>query len=98
MGPIAPNRIAPGKKLPGQMGHVTRTIQNLEVVAVDPENNLLLIKGSVPGPKKGLVIVKSGIKAAGKVNEAYELVDFTPAVEETKEADAATETAVEAAE
>ena len=34
MGPIAPNRIAPGKKLPGQMGHVTRTIQNLEVVAV----------------------------------------------------------------
>ena len=41
---------------------------------------------------------QSGIKAAGKVNEAYELVDFTPAVEETKEADAATETAVEAAE
>lgn len=34
------------------MGHVTRTIQNLEVVAVDPENNLLLIKGSVPGPKR----------------------------------------------
>ena len=98
MGPIAPNRIAPGKKLPGQMGHVTRTVQNLEVVAVDVENNLLLIKGSVPGPKKGLVIVKSGIKAAGKVNEAHELVDFTPVVEETKEADAATETPVEAAE
>ena len=97
-GPIAPNRIAPGKKLPGQMGHVTRTVQNLEVVAVDVENNLLLIKGSVPGPKKGLVIVKSGIKAAGKVNEAHELVDFTPVVEETKEADAATETPVEAAE
>lgn len=98
MGPIAPNRIALGKKLPGQMGHVTRTVQNLEVVAVDVENNLLLIKGSVPGPKKGLVIVKSGIKAAGKVNEAHELVDFTPVVEETKEADAATETPVEAAE
>ena len=98
MGPIAPNRIAPGKKLPGHMGHVTRTVQNLEVVAVDVENNLLLIKGSVPGPKKGLVIVKSGIKAAGKVNEAHELVDFTPVVEETKEADAATETPVEAAE
>ena len=72
------------KKLPGQMGHVTRTVQNLEVVAVDVENNLLLIKGSVPGPKKGLVIVKSGIKAAGKVNEAHELVDFTPVVEELK--------------
>ena len=43
MGPIAPNRIAPGKKLPGQMGHVTRTVQNLEIVAVDTTNNLLLI-------------------------------------------------------
>ena len=84
MGPIAPNRIAPGKKLPGQMGHVTRTIQNLEVVAVDPENNLLLIKGSVPGPKKGLVVVKTAIKKAGQVNPVHELVDYTPEeVEET---------------
>lgn len=74
MGPIAPNRIAPGKKLPGQMGNVTRTVQNLEVVAVDAENNLLLIKGSIPGPKKGLVVVKSAIKANGKVNPAAELV------------------------
>ena len=93
MGPIAPNRIAPGKKLPGQMGHVTRTIQNLEVVAVDPENNLLLIKGSVPGPKKGLVVVKTAIKKAGQVNPVYELVDYTPEeVEET-----VVEEAVEAA-
>ncbi len=74
MGPIAPNRIAPGKKLPGQMGHVTRTVQNLEVVAVDTENNLLLIKGSIPGPKKGMVVVKSAVKANGKVNTAAELV------------------------
>lgn len=74
MGPIAPNRIAPGKKLPGQMGNVTRTVQNLEVVAVDAENNLLLIKGSIPGPKKGLVVVKTAIKANGKVNPAAELV------------------------
>ena len=74
MGPIAPNRIAPGKKLPGQMGHVTRTVQNLEVVAVDAENNLLLIKGSIPGPKKGMVVVKSAVKANGKVNPAAELV------------------------
>ena len=93
MGPIAPNRIAPGKKLPGQMGHVTRTIQNLEVVAVDPENNLLLIKGSVPGPKKGLVVVKTAIKKAGQVNPIHELVDYTPEeVEET-----VVEEAVEAA-
>ena len=74
MGPIAPNRIAPGKKLPGQMGNVTRTVQNLEVVAVDAANNLLLIKGSIPGPKKGLVVVKTAVKANGKVNPAAELV------------------------
>ena len=74
MGPIATNRIAPGKKLPGQMGNVTRTVQNLEVVAVDVENNVLLISGSIPGPKKGLVVVKSAIKANGKVNAAAELV------------------------
>lgn len=91
MGPIAPNRIAPGKKLPGQMGHVTRTVQNLEVVAVDVENNLLLIKGSIPGPKKGLVVVKSAIKGNGKINEAQALVDYTPAVEENTEATEAAE-------
>ena len=95
MGPIAPNRIAPGKKLPGQMGHVTRTVQNLEIVAVDTTNNLLLIKGSVKKKKKGLVIVKSAIKGNGKVNDVYELVDYTP---EVAEADVTTETPVEAAE
>ena len=76
MGPIAPNRIAPGKKLPGQMGNVKRTVQNLEIVAVDKENNALLIKGSVPGPKKGLVIVRSGVKADGKKNEALDLINY----------------------
>lgn len=92
MGPIAPNRIAPGKKLPGQMGHVTRTVQNLEIVAVDVENNVLLIKGSIPGPKKGLVIVKSAIKANGKVNPAEELIEY---VEEVVEETPATETVAE---
>lgn len=85
MGPIAPNRIAPGKKLPGQMGNVTRTIQNLEIVAVDTENSILLIKGSVPGPKKGLVIVKSAIKNTGKVNDVVELVDYSEEIIETVE-------------
>ncbi|MDD8049288.1 MAG: 50S ribosomal protein L3 [Thomasclavelia sp.] len=77
MGPIAPNRIAPGKHLPGQTGNVTVTIQNLEVVAVDTENNLLLIKGSVPGPVKGMVVVKSAIKGNGAVKESHELVDLS---------------------
>ena len=76
MGPIAPNRIAPGKKLPGQMGNVTRTVQNLEIIAVDVENNVLLISGSIPGPKKGLVVVKSAVKGNGKVNPAEDLIIY----------------------
>lgn len=101
MGPIAPNRIAPGKKMPGQMGGVTRTVQNLEVVAVDVENNALLISGSIPGPRKGLVIVKSAIKAAGAVNEIAELVDYSEviieevAVEEVVAAEVVEETVEE---
>ncbi|MGL5257217.1 MAG: 50S ribosomal protein L3 [Proteocatella sp.] len=57
-----PSRVYKGKKLAGHMGAVTRTIQNLEVVRVDEEKNLILIKGSIPGPKKGLVVVKKAIK------------------------------------
>lgn len=93
MGPIAPNRIAPGKKLPGQMGNVTRTVQNLEVVAVDVENNVLLIKGSIPGPKKGLVIVKSAVKANGKVNPAEDLIVYE--TEEVVESTVVEETTAE---
>ena len=52
-----------GKNLPGQMGAEQVTVQNLKVVAVDSENQLLLISGSVPGPNKGLVIVKSAVKS-----------------------------------
>ena len=63
MGSIDPNHVRPGKKLPGHMGSETVTIQNLEVVKVDLERNLLLIKGNVPGPKKGLVTVKRAVKS-----------------------------------
>ena len=52
-----------GKKMPGQMGHVQITIQNLEVVKIDAENNVILVKGSVPGPKKSLVTLKAAVKA-----------------------------------
>ena len=55
-----------GKPLPGQMGSVTKTIQNLEIVKVDTERGLILVKGSIPGPKKGLVVIKSAIKHVGK--------------------------------
>ena len=57
-----PSKVFKGKKMPGQMGHVKVTVQNLEVVSVDAENNLILVKGSVPGPKKSLVTIKETVK------------------------------------
>lgn len=58
-----PSKVFKGKKMPGQMGHVQVTVQNLEVVRVDTENNLLLVKGAVPGPKKSLVTIKESVKS-----------------------------------
>ena len=58
-----PSKVFKGKKMPGQMGSVNVTIQNLQVVRVDAEEGLLLIKGAVPGPKKSTVIVKEAVKA-----------------------------------
>ena len=63
MGPVAPNRVFKQKNLPGQMGGNTVTIQNLQVVRVDAERNLLLVKGNVPGSRKSLVVVKAAIKS-----------------------------------
>ena len=89
MGTMRPMRVFKGKALPGHMGTLTVTIQNLEVVAVDVENNVILIKGNVPGPKKGLVVIKSAVKANGKVNEMENLITYV--TEEVKEAPEATE-------
>ena len=58
-----PSRVFKGKKMAGQMGHKRITIQNLEVIRVDAEDNLILVKGSVPGPKKSLVTLKESVKA-----------------------------------
>ena len=88
MGTMRPMRVFKGKKLAGHMGTLTVTIQNLEVVAVDVENNVILISGNVPGPKKGLVIIKSAVKANGKVNEMENLVSYEveePIVETVEE-------------
>jgi large subunit ribosomal protein L3 len=60
-----PGRVFKGKKMSGQMGNVRSTVQNLEVVRVDAERNLLLIKGAVPGHKGGRVIVRPAVKARG---------------------------------
>ena len=59
-----PSKVFKGKKMPGQMGNKKITVQNLEVVRVDAENNLLLVKGAVPGPKKALVTIKESVKAS----------------------------------
>ena len=59
-----PSKVVKGKGMPGQMGHKKITIQNLEVVRVDAEKNLLLVKGAVPGPKKSLVTIKETVKVS----------------------------------
>ncbi len=63
MGPVAPNRVFKNKRLAGRMGGDRVTIQNLEVVKVDVERNVILIKGNIPGAKKSLITIKSAVKA-----------------------------------
>lgn len=58
-----PSRVFKGKKMPGHYGVVKVTIQNLDLVKIDKEHNLLLVKGSIPGPKGGLVVVRNAVKA-----------------------------------
>ena len=97
MGTMRPMRVFKGKKLPGHMGVLTVTIQNLEIVSVDKENNVILVKGNVPGPKKSLVIIKSSVKNPGKVNPAEELNSYVEEVTPV-EAEVSTEEVAEAAE
>ena len=59
-----PGRVFKGKGMPGHMGNVQVTVQNLEIVSIDADKNLILVKGSVPGPKKSLVTVKETVKAS----------------------------------
>lgn len=59
----SPGRVFKGKHMPGQMGGVKATVQNLEIVRIDAEKNLILVKGAVPGPKKSLVMLKQTVKA-----------------------------------
>ena len=58
-----PSRVFPGKKMAGQYGNEKQTMQNLEVIKIDEAKNCILVKGAVPGPKNGLVIVKTAVKA-----------------------------------
>jgi large subunit ribosomal protein L3 len=90
LGTLRPMHVLKGKKLPGHMGNVTVTMQNLEVVAVMPEENVILIKGNVPGAKKSLVIIKSAVKKPNVKKEKVELVSYV-----TEEAEAVAETSVD---
>ena len=58
-----PSKVFKGKKMPGQMGGKKITVQNLEVVKVDAENNLIALKGAIPGPKGGIVTITDSVKA-----------------------------------
>ena len=80
LGTMRPMRVLKGKKLPGQMGGQLVTVQNLEIVSILLEDNVILVKGNVPGPKKSLVIIKSAIRNEGKVNEPIELVSYVEPV------------------
>ena len=59
-----PSRVMPGKKLPGRMGHEQVTVQNLDVVKVDADNNMLVVRGAIPGPKGGFVYIRNAVKKA----------------------------------
>ena len=84
LGTMRPMRVIPGKALPGHMGAEQVTIQNLEIIKVDMENNCILVKGSIPGPKKGFVIIKSAVKT-DKKNDALDLISYEEEVAEETE-------------
>ena len=82
LGTLLPMHVLKGKKLPGHMGHQLITVQNLEIVEIDLDKNVILVKGNVPGPKKSLVVIKSAIKHEGKINEQDELITYVEEVAE----------------
>lgn len=101
MGTMLPKRVLKGKKLPGHMGNVTITIQNLQIVEVNAEENYILVSGNIPGPKNSLVLIKSAVKNNKKKTE-FEVITYTDteetvvdAVEEVNENSETVEEAVE---
>ena len=85
LGTMLPMHVLKGKKMPGQMGNVKRTVQNLEIVSIDKENNLILIKGNVPGSKQSLVIVRTAVKMPGASKTPADLVSYVEEVEVNEE-------------
>ena len=81
---MRPMRVLPGKALPGHMGAEKVTIQNLEIIKVDMEDNCILVKGSIPGPKKGMVMIKTAVKT-DKKNDAFDLISYEELVDVKEE-------------
>ena len=76
LGTMLPMHVLKGKKMPGQMGNVARTVQNLEIISVDTENDVILVKGNVPGPKKSLVMIRTAVKKPNVKKEKADLVSY----------------------
>ncbi len=81
LGTMLPMHVLKGKKMPGHMGNVKTTIQNLEVISIDTENNVILVKGNVPGPKQSLVIIRTAVKNPDVVKTPADLITYVEEVE-----------------
>lgn len=86
LGTMLPKRVLKGKNLPGHMGHETVTIQNLEIIEVNPNENYILVSGNIPGPKQSLVLIRSAVKN-NKKTTAKEVLTYVdePVVDEVVE-------------
>ena len=85
LGTLLPMHVLKGKKMPGQMGNVQRTVQNLEIVSIDTENSVILVKGNVPGPKKSLVMIRTAVKKPNEKIEQRDLISYVEATPEVEE-------------
>ena len=92
LGTMLPKRVLPGKALPSHMGSEQVTIQNLEIIKVDMEDNCILVKGSVPGANKSFVVIKSAVKT-DKKNQPFDVISYE--VEEETPVEVTEEVAVE---
>ena len=91
LGTMLPMHVLKGKKMPGHMGNVKTTIQNLEIISIDKENNVILVKGNVPGPKQSLVIIRTAVKKPDTVKTPADLITYVEEVEVLEVEETATE-------
>ncbi len=84
-----PGKVFKGKKMAGQMGNKNRTIQNIEIIKTDSENDLLYLKGSIPGSKNTHVLIKKAVKNVKKLNmkEKIEIIEKQKKIPEKKKKD-----------